>query len=221
MSLHTLPRFAALLALLFGLVAVGCPADPSDDDDDSAANDNDNHDDDDAGPDDDDDAAPDDDDAGPDDDDAGPDDDDAGPDDDDSGGGPGPDDDDSSAEGAVLTGNVTRSVEPTGDGIGALHIIVLAEEPTGKGPPPVPVAFTTFPAVDMSGEAASFAYTVYGLTPRPEPYWASAVLDDNNSGGPPDAGDLISTGAKSGPASVVIDTEAGATLDVVLDTVAE
>ena len=212
MSLPPLPRIAALLSLLLGLALVGCPA--AGDDDDSAAAD-----DDDAGPDDDD-AGPDDDDAGPDDDDDEPDDDDAGPDDDDSGD-PLVDDDDSSQEGAVLTGNVTRSVEPVGDGIGDLHFIVLAEEPTGSGPPPEPVLFTTFPDVDLSGEGASFAYTVYGLQPRPEPYYASAVLDDNSNGGPPDAGDLISTGGDTGPASVVLDTKAGGSVDLVLDTVAQ
>ena len=201
----------SLLLLLLALPLAGCP---TDDDDSAPTDDDDVADDDDTAPDDDD--AVDDDDTAPDDDDTAPDDDDAGPDDDDSA----PDDDDTSVVTGSLSGDITRSADYSDDGIGDLHVIVFGTNPIAGPGKPETIATALLPAVDLTDPATVVPYAVDGIPVRVDPYWITAIFDDNGtaspSGAPSDTGDLIPT-INGDPPTFVMDSSIGLTLDLELN----
>jgi len=180
----SLQRLLLLLALSLAFSLNGCGNTP--DDDDSASDD----DDDDSASDDDDSAADDDDDDSA----ADDDDDSAADDDDDDDSAADDDDDDSAATDANISGMVTRSGDfvKGQDGIGTVVVTVLAQDPKA-GPPGMPVAFTSVPDADLSASGASVSYSLEGLTPRVEPYYVVAFIDDDASGamGGPNENDLV------------------------------
>ena len=161
---------------------------------------------------DDDDSSADDDDTA-DDDDATADDDDATADDDDSG-----DDDDSAAATASLSGVVTRSAACAEDCVAILRISILDTNPATTDP--TPLWGLDLPDVDLSADDASVPFLIEGITPRAEPYYVSALFDDNGNADPdnPDAdsGDLVVVEGFGVP-TVVMDSAAEFTLDLDLN----
>ena len=184
-SLVPRPEILVAMSVLLVMFALGgCPS--SDDDDNDSSTGDDDTGDDDTG----------DDDTG---------DDDTG--DDDTG-----DDDDSAAAQGGISGIVTRSVEPVGDGVGSVVIMLFATDFTLGPPEGGPVGGVEIDNADMSDSSAQIAYSLSDIPVRPEPYFAAVFLDDNASGtmAGPDAGDLISQG-NTGPAQLVLVDTAGVT----------
>ena len=104
------------------------------------------------------------------------------------------DDDDSAATDVNISGMVTRSgdIVKGQDGIGTVVVSVLAQDPR-TGPAGMPVAFTMLVDADLSASGASVEYVLDGVTPRVEPYYIVAFLDDDSSGamGGPNENDLV------------------------------
>jgi len=92
---------------------------------------------------------------------------------------------------ARLEGRVSRSVAPSGDGVGELFVIVFESNPQENVGVP-PLAWHA-QAVDFSGEAAVADYVFEGLPVGEGPYFVASFLDDNASGlsAGPDGGDLV------------------------------
>jgi hypothetical protein len=189
-SLFRLSALRVTLLLSFCLVASSCGTDPSDDDDSSVT--------------DDDDSAP----PGDDDDTSVTDDDDSNP--------PGDDDDSATVEGGTIEGNVSRSVDLTGDGLGGL-LVTISDHSIVGGPPKI-MAEATLADQDFSAPDATLTFTVHGIPPRPEPYQVEIFFDEDDSGGlgGPSTGDLT----VSSPVPVTVPTEDSVSISIELDTVA-
>ena len=73
------------------------------------------------------------------------------------------------------------------------------------------------PNADLGASDATVRFTVSGLTPRDDPYWVRAWLDDDESGeqAGPTPGDLLSSSA----VPVSITSEDSFVLDLTLDLV--
>jgi len=125
------------------------------------------------------------------------------------------DDDDDSAASAVLSGNVTRSIDPVEgqDAVGDLYVTVFSDPPSPEGAENI-VAEVMIPAADLSAAGATIAYEATGLTTRNDPYYVVAFLDDDAStpiGGPNEndlRSDLLPVVVESG--SVVFDIDLSA-----------
>ena len=123
---------------------------------------------------------------------------------------------------ATVSGSVTwDATEPPGwdgDGVGDLIIAVFATDPTG-GIPGLPVAFARFDDVDV--QQTPVAYEVTGIPPRPEPYFLSAFLDDDENGGPvpaPDQFDAVAlTPGTANTPEIVLDSPGVFPFDLVLN----
>jgi hypothetical protein len=114
--------------------------------------------------------------------------------------------------GAALRGGVGRSTEVGGDGVGTLVVEVLND---GEGDEVV--GSFQEPNADLGPSDATVRFTVRGLTPRDDPYWVRAWLDDDESGyqGGPTPGDLLSSSA----VPVSITSEDSFVVDLTLDSV--
>ncbi len=142
----------------------------------------------------------------PDDDDDSAGDDDDATDDDDSAG------DDDDVDSANLSGNVTRTVDivTDQDGIGDLYVLVLDENPMSN-PSQLPVAQMMYPGSDFSDPAASVAYSITSIPPRPEGYFIVAIFDDDVTGPVPNSNDLLNV-----PGSFTMDGAGDYTEDLAL-----
>lgn len=96
----------------------------------------------------------------------------------------------------TLTGTISRSTNPSrgGDAIGDVFIALFDNEPI-LDRDQMPVAFLIVEGVDLSDGITTAPYRLEGITPRAEPYWISAFLDDNGNASVddagPDRGDLV------------------------------
>ena len=94
-------------------------------------------------------------------------------------------------EKASMGGIITRSVAPSGDGVGELVVMVFEDDPMQNTSTP-PVAWVSMDA-DFSEDDSEVAYRVDQVPPRDEPYSIIVFLDDDLSGSAsgPSSGDLV------------------------------
>jgi hypothetical protein len=99
---------------------------------------------------------------------------------------------------ATLSGKVLRKplTKPQNGGKGNVYVAVFDKDPVVDRDNAKLVGQALIENVDMTDGAASVAYSVPGITPRPQPYFVVAFLDDNKNASPttpgPDKGDLVS-----------------------------
>ncbi len=111
-----------------------------------------------------------------------------------------------STNGASITGHVTRSAQPSGDAKGNLYVALFDQDPISHKDTAKAVGNALIAAADLAAAGASVTYSIEGVPPRPEDYYAIAFLDDNgnvdqsNPGAAgPDKGDLVSLNGVSAP----------------------
>lgn len=123
---------------------------------------------------------------------------------------------------ATLSGQVWRSVAPSAGGIGNLYIALFEVDPVTAQNPPAPIAQALIENADLSGQGARVPYQITGITPRPQPYFIVAFLDDNHNASMdpatagPDMGDLVSLDGLASP-SVTVDEPGTVSEDIELN----
>lgn len=107
---------------------------------------------------------------------------------------------------ASVSGRVTRSAQPTGDAKGNLYIALFDQDPIAHKDTAKAVGNALLMSTDLSAQGASVTYSITGVPPRAEDYYAIAFLDDNGnvdqsnpSAAGPDKGDLVSLNGVSAP----------------------
>jgi hypothetical protein len=91
-------------------------------------------------------------------------------------------------------------------------ITVLGQNPK-SGPPGKPFADSLIADADFSANGSSVTYSMTGIPPRPEPYFITAWLDDDNSGtnSGPNSNDIVGA-----PVEITIDQPEDQILDLEL-----
>jgi hypothetical protein len=107
---------------------------------------------------------------------------------------------------ASVTGHVTRSAQPSGDAKGNIYVALFDQDPIAHKDTAMSVGNALLSSADLSGTGASVMYSITGVPPRAEDYYAIAFLDDNGnvdqsnpSAAGPDKGDLVSLNGVSAP----------------------
>jgi hypothetical protein len=124
---------------------------------------------------------------------------------------------------ATLSGRVLRLANPapSAGGKGPLFIAVFDNDPVANRANARAVGNVMIADADMSSATAAVSYSVPNITPRAQPYFVIAFLDDNknaqlpNAG--PDRGDLVSLNGFSAPTATLA-TATTVTLDLSLTT---
>ncbi len=109
---------------------------------------------------------------------------------------------------ATIVGSISRSTDPGrgNDGAGDVFIALFDQDPiTNRSQ--TPAGAVIIPAVDLSADGASVAYSFPDVVPRAQPYFISAFMDDNGNASAslesagPDRGDLVMLQSFLPPAS--------------------
>jgi hypothetical protein len=122
---------------------------------------------------------------------------------------------------ATLKGKVMRKAltKPQHGGKGNVYVAVFDHDPVIDRMNAKLVGQALIMDADMTADTASVDYAVKDITPRADPYFVIAFLDDNHNASTaspgPDKGDLVSLEGLSSP-KVTLATPTVATLDLAL-----
>lgn len=107
---------------------------------------------------------------------------------------------------ASVAGKISRSAQPSGDAKGSVYVALFDKDPIANKDTAKAVGNALISAADLSAAGTSVSYSIDGVPPRPEDYYAIAFLDDNGNvdqanpaAAGPDKGDLVSLNGVSAP----------------------